>query len=137
MKAAGQKYDSEVKAKRKGHGLGPPCIYTARALMQAIIEHGEKVGKKHFDIISAYIQEYDQLEVADKTQVAAMCCFRKCAKKDHIKLIFGFGMECPQETRKAMKAAVVNIEGVELSLGRTAHFGPELAAQDILEQLQK
>ena len=137
MKAEGQRYDTDVKKARKGHGKGPPSIYVARALMEALIKVGVGIGANAFKILTEYIQVYDQLTSVEKAQVCPMCCLKKCEKKDTLKLIFAFGNETPPELRKAMRVAVDNLEGTSFSPGRAPHFGPELAAQDILELITK
>ena len=40
MKAVGTDYDAKVKEKKKGHGLGPPCIGAFAALLDALVDLG-------------------------------------------------------------------------------------------------
>lgn len=65
MEAEGQSYDTDVKKRGRGHGQGPPSIHVARALMNALVKIGEKIGANAYKCITAYLLEYDQLTVVE------------------------------------------------------------------------
>jgi len=136
MKAAGQKYDTAVKEKRKGHGLGPPCLAAFEALLLALVELGhEVIGEQPHQTLSAYHTTYLDMNVNDKTTVVGICAFRKLTKEPlNLRLMVMVGPDMPDVVRRDLRKAMDNTEAVML-LGKPAASGLEYIAQDILLQL--
>ena len=136
MKAAGQKYDTAVKEKRKGHGLGPPCITAFEALILALIELGsEVIGEEPHRVLSAFHTTYMDMNLNDKTMIVGICAFRKLSKEPlNLRMMVMVGPDMPETVRQNLRKALDNTEAVML-LGKPAASGLEYIAQDILLQL--
>ena len=136
MKAAGQEYDTTVKKKRKGHGLGPPCITAFDALILALIELGhEVIGEAPHLVLSAFHKTYMDMNLNDKTMIVGICAFRKLSKEPlNLRMMVMVGPDMPETVRQNLRKALDNTEAVML-LGKPAASGLEYIAQDILLQL--
>jgi len=136
MKAAGQEYDTAVKKKRKGHGLGPPCITAFEALILALTELGsEVIGEEPHRVLSAFHKTYMDMNLNDKTMIVGICAFRKLSKEPlNLRMMVMVGPDMPETVRQNLRKALNNTEAVML-LGKPAASGLEYIAQDILLQL--
>ena len=66
-------YSREVKEKGRGHGLGPPHIWAFGGLGTSLVKLGGRVGASTAEKIKGFMEEYDQMSVADKCEAVRYC----------------------------------------------------------------
>ncbi len=67
--AQGAAYQAQVKAKGKGHALGPPQIWVFGGLLDALVKQGDKVGAQTATDLKKCLSEYSDATVESKCEL--------------------------------------------------------------------
>ena len=130
-------YSAETKAKGKGHGLGPPHLWSFGGLLLALSERGVAVGAQNAEILAVWKAKWQDMSLEERSEIARYCRLAKTYKQEGKAELRRITV-CLSQAHP-LRAAVVGAMqqvGWERKLGRAPKSMQERQLQDWLEALK-
>ena len=108
MTSQNQLYAKATK-EAKGHGLGPPHVWTFGGLLGGLIEKGDAVGGQNLAVLKRYYGEYDGLSTEEKCDMVRFCRLTKVFNKTQKRITICI-RERHSDLRVAMLAALTQTD---------------------------
>ena len=109
-------YDKKVRKKGKGHGLGPPFLWTALGMMVGLAQ--TLTGEKQVEV-NKIVEKWKASSQEEQADLIKFCRVVKTFESNTRKLVLSFGAsQVSQEIRSTLVGHISSLEGAMYKLGR-------------------
>ena len=136
--AKSQNMSYQKASEKKGHGLGPPMIWTCGGMLTALLEQTEKDATKgalHLETIQLkkIIGEFETLSMEGRAELCRFCRVTRCYRSEMTRITLACS---PSPAGMALRAAILTglvAGGWEMKVGRAPPVHLERELQGWLE----